>query len=63
MPQYKIKYAPEALGEIKHIVEYYSSLSAGLGNRFKQHLLAAVKAFKTNPNYTPFDMIKYALLW
>jgi hypothetical protein len=38
MPQYKIKYAPKVLQEIKHIVEYYNSLSAGLGNRFKQNL-------------------------
>jgi plasmid stabilization system protein ParE len=64
MPQYKIKYVPEALEEIKHIVEHYNSLSAGLGNRFKQHLLAAVKALKNNPNYNSFryDEVRFAVV-
>ena len=64
MPQYKIKYAPEALQEIKHIVEYYNSISAGLGNHFKQNLLAAVKALKTNSNYNSFryDEVRFAVV-
>jgi hypothetical protein len=37
MSHYKIQYAPEALQDIKNIIDYYNSLSAGLGNRFKQH--------------------------
>ncbi len=36
MPKFSIKYAPEALQEIKQIVDYYNSLADGLGFRLKK---------------------------
>jgi len=64
MSHYKIQYAPEALQEIKNIIDYYNSLSAGLGNRFKQHFLVAIKALKNNPNYNTFryDEVRLATI-
>ena len=64
MPKFSIKYAPEALQEIKQIVEYYNRLSAGLGNRFNQQLLAAIKALKNNPHYNSFryDEVRLAVV-
>ncbi|MEO8822091.1 MAG: type II toxin-antitoxin system RelE/ParE family toxin [Ginsengibacter sp.] len=54
MPRFTVKYAPEALEEIRQIVDYYNELSGGLGNRFKQNLLEAIKAAKLNPSYNSF---------
>ena len=64
MPKFIIKYAPEALQEIQHIVHYYNSLSDGLGNRFKQNLLAAIKILKANPAYNSFryDEVRFAVV-
>ncbi len=54
MSRFTVKYAPEALPEIQHAVDYYNKLFDGLGNRFKQNLLAAIKAAKLNPTYNSF---------
>lgn len=54
MPRFTVKYAPEALVEIRRAVDYYNELSVGLGNRFKQNLLEAIKAAKLNPSYNSF---------
>ena len=64
MPRFTVKYAPEALQEIKQAVDYYNKLSDGLGDRFKQNLLAAVKAAKLNPTYNSFryDDVRFAVV-
>lgn len=64
MPRFTVKYAPEALQEIQHTVDYYNSLADGLGNRFKQNLLAAIKAAKLNPTYNSFryDDVRFAVV-
>lgn len=36
MPLYKIKYTTESLKELREIINYYESLSTGLGKRFRQ---------------------------
>ncbi|MEO6869036.1 MAG: type II toxin-antitoxin system RelE/ParE family toxin [Ginsengibacter sp.] len=64
MSGFTIKYAPEALQEIQHAVDYYNSVSNGLGNRFKQTLLDTIKATKLNPTYHSFryDDIRFAII-
>ncbi len=64
MPRFIIKYAPEALQEIQHGVDYYNILSDGLGNRFKQNLLAAIKAAKLNPSYNSvrYNNVRFAVV-
>ncbi len=64
MPRFTVKYAPEALQEIQHAIDYYNKLSDGLGNRFKQNLLTAIKAAKLNPNYNSFryDNVRFAVV-
>lgn len=59
-----VKYAPEVLQEIQHAVDYYNSLSDGLGKRFKQNLLNAIKAAKLNPTYNSFryDDVRFAMV-
>ncbi len=49
MPRFKIAYSPEALDEIKRIVEWYNEASAGLGDRFKKSLLDEMAAIKKAP--------------
>ena len=34
MPGFTVKYAPEALREIQHAVDYYNRVSDGLGRKF-----------------------------
>ena len=62
MPRFTVKYAPEVLQKIQHAVDYYNELSYGLGKRFKQNLLAAIKAAKLNPTYNSFryDDVRFA---
>lgn len=64
MPRITVKYAPEALQEIQHTIDYYNSVADGLGNRFKQNLLAAIKAAKLNPTYNSFryDDVRFAVV-
>lgn len=64
MPRFTVKYAPEALLEIQHAVDHYNSLSEGLGNRFKQNLLIAVKSAKLHPTYNSFryDDVRFAVV-
>ena len=64
MPRFTVKYAPEALQEIQSAVDYYNKLSKGLGNRFKQNLLTAIKATKLNPTYNSFryDDVRFAVI-
>ena len=46
MPRFKVAYTPEALQEIKRIVEWYNDASPGLGERFKKNLLSEITAIK-----------------
>ncbi|MBX2923123.1 MAG: type II toxin-antitoxin system RelE/ParE family toxin [Chitinophagaceae bacterium] len=54
MPRFKIAYSPEALQEIKRIVEWYNEASPGLGERFKRNLLSEIAAIKKNPHTRSF---------
>jgi hypothetical protein len=38
MASFIIQYAPEALEEIQHVINYCNSVSSKLGNRFKKNL-------------------------
>jgi plasmid stabilization system protein ParE len=49
MAVYKLRYAPEALEELKEVVDYYNNKSNGLGTRFKNNLLVELKAIKARP--------------
>ena len=62
MPKFSIKYAPEALEEIKQIVDYYNSLVEGLGLRFKK-ISICHKILKLNPAYNSFryDEVRFAI--
>ena len=64
MPRFTVKYAPEVLQEIQYAVDYYNGLSYGLGKRFKQNLLASIKAAKLNPTYNSFryDEVRFAVV-
>jgi len=64
MPKFIIKYAPEALEEIQNNVSYYNHLLPGLGNRFKQNLLAAITLLKTNLIYNSFryDKVRFTVV-
>lgn len=64
MATYKVKYAPESLEEIKHVVLYYNSESKGLGNRFKKHLLAEIAAIKERPLSRSFryENVRFAVV-
>jgi|SRR5665213_1154369 len=64
MPRFTVKYVPEALEEIKQAVDYYNKLSDGLGNRFKQNILEAIKTTKLNPTYNSFryDDVRFAVV-
>lgn len=64
MARFTVKYAPEALQEIQHAVDYYNKLSSGLGGSFKQNLLVAIKAAKLNPTYNSFryDDVRFAVV-
>ena len=61
---YKLKFAPEVFNEIKQSVDYYNNLSYGLGNRFKQNFLDAIKKLKTNPAYSSirYDEVRFAVI-
>ena len=61
---YKLKFAPEVFNEIKQSVNYYNNLSYGLGNRFKQNFLDAIKKLKTNPAYSSirYDEVRFAVI-
>lgn len=64
MPGFTVKYAPEALQEIQHAVDYYNRVSDGLGRSFKQNLLNTIKATKKNPTYNSFryDDVRFAVV-
>ena len=64
MSEFTVKYSSEALQEIKQAVDYYNKLSDGLGDSFKQNLLAAVKAAKLNPTYNSFryDDVRFTVV-
>jgi hypothetical protein len=64
MLKFSIKYAPDALQEIKQIVDYYNSLADGLGFRFKKNLLSAINILKLNPAYNSFryDDVRFAVV-
>ena len=51
MPKFIIKYAPEALVEIKKAVYYYNQVLPCLGDRFKQNLIEAIALLKINLQY------------
>lgn len=62
--KYTIRFAPESLDEIKQVVDYYNHLSYGLGNRFKQNFVVAVKKLKTNPAHSSirYDEVRFAVI-
>lgn len=62
--KYTIQFAPESLDEIKRVVDYYNNLSYGLGTRFKQNFIDAVKKLKTNPAYSSirYDEVRFAVI-
>ncbi len=64
MAGYKVRYAPEALEEIRDVVDYYNTKSKGLGIRFKNNLLAEVKAVKSRPlsRSIRYDEVRFAVL-
>lgn len=64
MPGFTVKFAPEALQEIQSAIEYYNKLSDGLGHRFKQNLLATIKATKLNPTFNSFryEDVRFAVV-
>lgn len=64
MQLFTVKYAPEALHEIKNAVDYYNDLYEGLGKRFKQNLLAAIKKAKLNPTYNScrYSNVRFAVV-
>jgi plasmid stabilization system protein ParE len=64
MASFLIQYAPEALEEIQHVINYYNSVSAKLGNRFKRNLLQEIKSLKYNPTYNSFryDEVRFAVV-
>lgn len=64
MAGYKVLYAPEALNEIKEVVDYYNSESKGLGARFKTSLLVEIKAVKARPLSRSFryDDVRFAVV-
>lgn len=64
MPRFKVAYSPEALQEIKRIVEWYNNASPGLGERFKQNLLSEIAAIKKNPLSRSFryDEVRFAVV-
>jgi hypothetical protein len=64
MPAFKVLYAPEALEEIKEVVDYYNSESKGLGARFKANLLAEIRAVKARPFSRSFryDQVRFAVV-
>jgi hypothetical protein len=64
MAGYKVVYAPEALNEIKEVVDYYNSKSKGLGTRFKANLLAEIKAVKARPLSRSFryEEVRFAVV-
>ena len=61
---FSVEFAPEALQEIQDAIEYYNKLSDGLGNRFKQKLLAAIKATKLNPTFNSirYENVRFAVV-
>ena len=63
MPKFSIKYAPEALEEIKQIVDYYNSLVDVLGFRFKK-ISICHKILKLNSVYNSFryDEVRFAIV-
>lgn len=64
MPRFKVAYSPEALDEIKRIVEWYNEASAGLGGRFKKSLLEEISAIKKAPfarSYR-YDKVRFAVV-
>ena len=62
MPLYKIKYTTESLKELREIINYYESLSTGLGKRFRQNFLIAIGKIKANPFYASvrYDNVRFA---
>ena len=64
MSVFKVVYAPEALEEIKEVVDYYNGESKGLGARFKANLLAEIKAVKARPFSRSFryDQVRFAVV-
>ncbi len=64
MRSFIIQYAPEALEEIQHVINYYNSVSPKLGNRFKNNLLLEIKLLKQNPKYNSFryDEVRFAVV-
>ena len=64
MPRFKVAYSPEALEEIKRIIEWYNEVSAGLGDRFKKNLLDEIAAIKKAPltrSYR-YDEVRFAVV-
>ena len=55
---------PKSPDEIKQAVYYYNELSYGLGKRFKENFIDAVKKLKTNPAYASirYDAVRFAVI-
>ena len=64
MPAFKVLYAPEALEEIKEVVDYHNSVSKGLGARFKASLLAEIRAVKARPfsRLFRYDQVRFTVV-
>ncbi len=63
MSRFKVKYSPESLQEIKHIIDWYNDSADGLGDRFKKNLLAEIAFIKQNPFTRSFryDEVRFAV--
>ena len=64
MHGYKVAFSPESLEEIKRIVDWYNTVSKGLGNRFKKNLLTEIAAIKRNPftRSVRYDEVRFAVV-
>ena len=64
MPRYKLQYTPESLKELKNIIDYYESVSVGLGKRFKSNFLSAMRKVKSNPFFASvrYDDVRFAVV-
>ncbi|CAN5444757.1 hypothetical protein BH10BAC2_BH10BAC2_36580 [soil metagenome] len=64
MVSFKVRYSPESLQEIKRIVDYYNTISNGLGERFKKNFIAEIAATKKAPFTRSFryDEVRFAVV-
>lgn len=46
---YKVNFLPEALLDIKEIIDWYNRAERGLGKKFYQSLKSKIKTISTNP--------------